>query len=190
MATENIAENLQVERKLRGWTLDDLSRLSQVSRAMISKIERGVSSPSAVLLARLADAMGLPMTSLMFKKSSQLRSVEVLDEQSVWQDPDIGYTRRLVSAAVQEGDVEIVAIDLPVGARVCFPKAKKLQIFAKLLLLEGSLQLSFVESSIGLSPGDCVRIAIHEAHELQNLGNVSARYLIVTYQMHQPVLKV
>lgn len=44
---------LKALRASRGLTLDQLAEASGVSRAMISRIERGEASPTAVLLSRL-----------------------------------------------------------------------------------------------------------------------------------------
>jgi transcriptional regulator with XRE-family HTH domain len=48
-----IGQKVKEEREKRGWSLTELADNSGVSRAMIHKIERGESSPTAVLLARL-----------------------------------------------------------------------------------------------------------------------------------------
>jgi transcriptional regulator with XRE-family HTH domain len=176
---ERIAHRLKEERKRRGWSLDELAARSQVSRAMISKIERQASTPTAVLLARLADALGLTLSALMFEPRANARSVTALAEQAQWTDPASGYTRRLVSPAVQEGDVEIVAVELPAGARVGFDDAETIRIDGQLLLLEGSVELAFAAERLTLRPGDCARIALHRAHELRNPGSASARYLVV-----------
>ena len=145
---EHIASRLKHERTQRGWSLDDLAGRSQVSRAMISKIERRASTPTAVLLARLADALGVTLSSLMFEQRTPDAGVTRLGEQAQWQDPASGYTRRMVSAAVHEGDAEIVAVELPAGARVRFAAGSTLQIDGQVLLLQGSLQVSFVAQTL------------------------------------------
>ena len=177
--SEQIARRLREERTQRGWSLDELAGRSQVSRAMISKIERKVSTPTAVLLARLADALGLSLSSLMFTKRAPGHSVTRLGDQIQWRDPASGYTRRLVSPAAQVGDAEIVAVDFPAGARVRFAAAATLHIDGQVLLLEGCLQLAFGAELLTLHPGDCARIAIHLEHELHNPGPEGARYLVV-----------
>ena len=183
---KHIAHRLKEERQQRGWSLDELAGRSRVSRAMISKIERQASTPTAVLLARLADALGLTLSSLMFEKREPEHSVTALSDQVQWRDPASGYTRRLVSPAVQEGDVEIVAVELPAAARVRFAAAGTLQIDGQVLLLDGCLRLAFGSEVLTLHPGDCARIAIHLEHELHNPGAESARYLVVTRQFHLP----
>ena len=47
-----LAERLAAARAARGQTLDELAEASGVSRAMISRIERGESSPTAMVLGR------------------------------------------------------------------------------------------------------------------------------------------
>ncbi|RVL99079.1 XRE family transcriptional regulator, partial [Sinorhizobium meliloti] len=55
---ETMAMRLRELRMARDLTLDDLAGRSGVSRAMISRIERGEASPTAQLLAKLCSALG------------------------------------------------------------------------------------------------------------------------------------
>lgn len=176
---EQIARRLKAERKQRGWSLDELAERSQVSRAMISKIERQVSTPTAVLLARLADAMSISLSGLMFETPSPQQSVSRLAEQREWTDPATGYIRRLVSPALRPGEAEIVAIQLPPETRVSFPASGALCIEGQVLLQQGQLQLSFGAEVLSLNPGDCARVALHQAHEVVNPGAEVAHYLVV-----------
>ena len=179
----HIPLRLKEERRQRGWTLDELARRSGVSRAMISKIERKASTPTAVLLARLADAMGLTLSALMFEPRALGHRVTTLGEQVQRKDPVSGYTRRLVSPAAHPGDAEIVAIDLPAAARVRFAATGTVQIDGQVLLLEGRLELAFGTEALTLQPGDCARVALHLEHELHNPGRKNARYLVVIRQL-------
>ena len=103
-----VPQRLREERTQRGWTLDELATRSGVSRAMISKIERGHSNPTAVLLSRLADALGLSMTALMTEARSGKSAMRPMCEQPTWVDPQSGYVRRLISPPGDNGDVEVV----------------------------------------------------------------------------------
>ncbi len=67
-------ERLRGERLARGWTIDRLAEGSGVSRAMISKIERGESSPTAVVLGKLSAALQLSMPEL-FSPAGSLPAV-------------------------------------------------------------------------------------------------------------------
>ena len=174
-----IARRVREERAKRAWTLVQLAERAKVSRAMISKIERGESSPTAVLLARLADAMGVSLTALMSDRSTTRPALRRAHEQPLWQDPSTGYVRRLVSPAGDDRDTEVVAIDLPPGARIHFDAADNLLADEQVLLLEGQLLLEVGDERFDLAPGDCARIAAYQARAFCNTGASPARYLVV-----------
>jgi transcriptional regulator with XRE-family HTH domain len=50
---------LRTLRKAKGWTLDELSRVSSVPKSTISRIERGLQEPSTTTLVKLANALDL-----------------------------------------------------------------------------------------------------------------------------------
>jgi transcriptional regulator with XRE-family HTH domain len=174
-----ISCRVREERLKRGWTLVELSERAKVSRAMISKIERGTSSPTAVLLDRLAGAMGLSVTSLMSERPHSRSALRRFDDQPLWRDPATGYSRRLVSPAGDEGDAEVVAIDLPAGVTINFEALGSLRADVQVLLFEGQLQLELGERCLDLAPGDCARIAVDQPHAFRNVGKSAARYLVV-----------
>ncbi|EHG7532639.1 helix-turn-helix transcriptional regulator, partial [Escherichia albertii] len=57
----DIARLLLKHRKARNLTVTELAQRSGVSQAMISKVERGASSPSATILSRLANALNITL---------------------------------------------------------------------------------------------------------------------------------
>ena len=60
-----LAQRLREERRLRGWTLDDLAERAGVSKSLLSKIERDQVSPSFRALKSLADGLELPLVWLL-----------------------------------------------------------------------------------------------------------------------------
>ena len=63
--TAPLAARIALERQARDWSLGDLAERSGVSKAMISKIERGEASPTATILGRLSGAFGLTLSALL-----------------------------------------------------------------------------------------------------------------------------
>src|ERR671916_3400603 len=51
-------------RRERGLTLEELAERSGVSRAMISKVERGEKNPTLVVAAKLAEGLGITLSQL------------------------------------------------------------------------------------------------------------------------------
>src|SRR3954470_23071590 len=113
--THGISHRLRLEREARQWSLGTLAERSGVSKAMISKIERGESSPTAMLLGRLSGAFGLTLSAMLARAELQAGRLLRAADQPQWTDPETGYVRRHVSPAT-EIPVEIVQVDLPAGA--------------------------------------------------------------------------
>src|SRR3954469_11644675 len=95
--TEPLAARIALEREARGWSLADLAERSGVSKAMISRIERGEASPTAALLGRLSGAFGLTLSTLLARAEDRGERLLRAKDQPVWRDPETGYIRRRVS---------------------------------------------------------------------------------------------
>src|SRR5215475_2413380 len=89
--TDPLAIRIGIEREARGWSLADLAERSGVSKAMISKIERGEASPTASLLGRLSGAFGLTMSTLLARAEHAGGRLSRAAEQPRWQDPATSY---------------------------------------------------------------------------------------------------
>ena len=61
---DRIAQRVRDLRATSGLSLDALATHCGISRSMISLIERGESSPTAVLLEKLASGLGVPLAAL------------------------------------------------------------------------------------------------------------------------------
>lgn len=174
-----IPRRVHEERIARGLTLDQLAAQANVSRAMISKIERGESSPTASLLSRIADALSLSMSALMREPQPASTSIQRLQDQQQWIDPETGYIRRLVSPSGAGADVEIVAVELPPGQTVIFAASEILHSDDQILLLEGQLLLRSGTTVYEVQPGDCARVSTLEEQSFSNSGYAMARYLVI-----------
>lgn len=100
-------------------------------------------------------------------------------QQPLWVDPATGYLRRLVSAPGADGEVEIVAVELPAGQTVTFAATQSLHSQDRIVLLEGRLHLRSADAVYELQPGDWARISTTRENAFGNPGAVPARYLVV-----------
>ena len=98
---QRIADRVRELRASRALSLDALAGKSGVSRSMISLIERGESSPTAVVLEKLAGGLGVTLASLFDASAGAAQTpsgpVARREDQPLWQDPGSGYRRRNVS---------------------------------------------------------------------------------------------
>lgn len=63
--TKQVGDNIRERRRARGYSSSALSRASSVSRAMLSRIERGIVSASLTTLARVAEALDVDVEELV-----------------------------------------------------------------------------------------------------------------------------
>ena len=66
-----LAARLKEERALKGLSLDALSKLSGVSRSMLSQIERGESSPTVAILWNLTRALNIDFSTLLEQRGGR-----------------------------------------------------------------------------------------------------------------------
>jgi transcriptional regulator with XRE-family HTH domain len=166
-------------RQSRGLTLDQLAARSGVSRAMISRVERGESSPTAALLDRLCAGLGV-LLSALFREEAQGGPLARRSEQPVWTDPDSGYVRRSVSPPGTGSRLEIVEVEMPAGARVLLDAPRGgFRLDQQLWLLEGELTLSVGGREHRLAAGDCLAMLLDGPIAFHNPGEGPARYAVV-----------
>lgn len=151
-----IGLKVKFERERRGWSLTDLAENSGVSRAMIHKIERGESSPTATLLARLSGAFDMSMSQLLAETEARTGMLVRYEDQAVWQDSETGYIRRHASPG--QIPVDLVSIELPANTAVPMPAISYLSRRQLIWVIEG--KLTFIEGSttFEMSPGDCLEL--------------------------------
>ena len=62
---ENIGERVRYYRTLRNLTQEQLAKLSNVSKPLISAVERGERAPSLETIINIANSLNLPMDKLI-----------------------------------------------------------------------------------------------------------------------------
>ncbi len=153
-----LGERIRSERAKRQWSLEDLADRSGVSRAMLSKVERGEASPTAELLVRISSAFGMTLSSLIalaeMSTGGQLLRAE---EQRRWTDPATGYVRRHVSPPSPEG-LELIHVRLPPGEMVNFPADVYGLSTEVIWLLSGRLKFTDGDTTVDMLAGDCYRM--------------------------------
>jgi len=181
---QRIAARVRELRGRRGLSLDALAGKSGVSRSMISVIERGESSPTAVVLDKLAAALGVTLGSLfdLPKAAPQPPGGPVArrKDQAHWQDPASGYIRRNVSPAGVPQPMQIVEVQFPPGARVAFENgARDLRVHQQIWVFEGTMDITIGSERHRLRKGDCLAMQLDRPTMFHNPTRKPARYTVV-----------
>lgn len=178
--TNRIAERLKVLRMRKRLTLEELAALSGVSRAMISRLERGDASPTATLLARLVSALGLTLSAFFEEAEGPVSPLARRAGQPVWRDPETGYMRRSVSPAGVAARSDLVEVEFPAGATVSYPALSAPPAMVQYVwLFSGVMDLTADGETHRLQPGDCLFMTLAAPHAFHNPGSEPARYAVI-----------
>jgi transcriptional regulator with XRE-family HTH domain len=175
-----IANRVRALRTDLDMTLDALAAKCDVSRSMISLVERGESSPTAVVLEKIATGLGVPLATLFDDSSASANPVSRSDDRTPWRDPQSGYVRRNISPANFSSPIQIVEIVLPAGARVAYETgARDVKIHQQIWVREGSIELTLGSVTYRLSEDDCLAMQLNESTTFRNRTRKPARYIVI-----------
>ncbi len=175
-----IASRVRQIRTERGLSLDALSESSGVSRSMISLIERGESSPTAVVLDKLATGLGVSLASLFDKPAAPADPVSRRKSQVEWRDPQSGYLRRNVSPPGFPSPIQIVEVSFPPRARVAYESAARPgTTHQQIWMLQGTMEIRVGKERHRLDAGDCLAMVLDRPTSFHNPTSKPARYAVV-----------
>ncbi|MFD3659054.1 helix-turn-helix domain-containing protein [Streptomyces sp. NPDC058659] len=113
--TQSLARNLKRWRKERGFTLDALAARAGVSRGMIIQIEQARTNPSVGTTVKLADALGVSITTLLdYEQGAQVRLVPPGQAVRMWSTAAGSHNTLLVGTEAR-GPLELWAWTLMPG---------------------------------------------------------------------------
>mgnify|MGYP001233738287 CR=1 FL=1 len=173
----NVATRLRELREGHGISMRSLAAKSGLSANALSMIERGKTSPSVSTLYKLADALGVAITTFFELEQEKKQAVFLKhDERS-----RMPFTRGIFEALGGEqfsGRVEPFMLTLESGAS-CGPHDVVHTGHEFVYCLRGQLDY-FVEKDIyHLEPGDSLLFATKLRHRWRNPGSTVTNALII-----------
>ncbi len=174
-----IALRLKALRVERGWSLDELAKRSNVSRATLSRLENAEVSPTANVLGKICAAYGLTISRLMYMVEDNFTPLIRRNTQSVWTDPTIGFRRRSVSPPAHALVAEVLECELESGTRITYDHTPRPGLEHHLIMIEGQLEVSVDGQIYDLRPGDCLRYQLFGSSAFATPEQCAARYILV-----------
>lgn len=171
-----LAHRLASLRSERGWSLDELAQKSAVSRASLSRIEKGEVSPTASVLGKLCVAFGVTLSRLMQMVEDDFGPLVMRADQEVWTDPDTGYRRRLVSPTSKQLSGEVIEVVIGPDQRIEYDGSPRDGLEHHLVMLEGALAMQIDGQTHKLGAGDCLRYLLRGGNVFQTPPDQGAKY--------------
>ena len=174
-----IAARVRALRDGRALSLAELAQRSGVSRSMISLVERGEASATAVVLEKLAASLGVSLAALFEDAQASDGPVARRKTQPQWRDPASGYLRRNLSPPGHATRLQLVEIEFPAGARVAYESgAREAPMHQQVWVLEGAIEATVGGATHRLEAGDCLAFELDGPTAYRNPGRTRARYLV------------
>jgi transcriptional regulator with XRE-family HTH domain len=178
--------NARIARRVRGLradrrlTLDALAAKCDVSRSMISLVERGESSPTAVVLEKIAAGLGVSLAALFDDAGAPARPVSRRGDRAAWRDPQSGYVRRNISPAGFPSPIQLVEVRLPAGARVAYETgARDARLHQQVWVQAGTVEVTVGTVTHRLTEDDCLAMELDAPTAFRNRTRRPARYLVI-----------
>lgn len=180
---DRVAARVAELRAERGLSLEALAKKSGVSRSMISLVERAETSPTAVTLAKLANALGAPLSSLFDpageRTSREARPLARREQQMEWRDPGSGYVRRNVTPPGAAHPMRVSEVTFPPDARVAFENEGGARVYQQIWMLAGTMDVTAGAERHRLREGDCLAMELDAPTMFHNPTRKAARYAVV-----------
>ena len=183
MVNELIGARVRQHRTARGWTLDELTNRSGVSRRMLISIEHGEGNPSIATLLRISDALGVGLPVLVDVERPRALTVSAAAQAPVlWRGPRGG--QALLVAGTEPPDVvELWEWTLHPG-EAHQSEAHSAGTRELLLVLDGRVDLRVGDRTDRLEAGDSAAFAGDVAHGYATPADAAtpARFVLTVFQ--------
>jgi transcriptional regulator with XRE-family HTH domain len=174
-----IATRVAALRAQAGLTLEALAVACDVSRSMISLVERGEISATAVVLEKIASGLGVTLATLFDDPCVPASPVSRSRDRTPWRDPQSGYVRQNISPPNFPAPLQIVAVELPAGAAVSYENGARSDLHQQIWVRAGTIEVTIGKLTHRLSEDDCLAMQLNEPTSFRNRTRKTARYIVV-----------
>lgn len=179
--TPTLGANLRRIRTKRGLSLERLAEESGVSRAMLSQIELGHSTPTINLLWKVATALGVPFSALISARDRAGLAVLRAGDAKVLSSRGGKFTSRALFPFESPRRFEFYELRLSARSEErAEPHAPGTA--ENLVVSKGSVELEVEGERFVLEAGDAIIFHADVPHAYRNAGPGDAvMYLVMTY---------
>jgi transcriptional regulator with XRE-family HTH domain len=179
VSSGRLGERVRALRRERGLTLEMLAEQSGVSRAMISKLERGEKNPTLVVAAKVAEGLGMNLSRLVGVEEKRKVVVVPRGRRMTMRDPETGFERQLLSPSLGGGGVEFMRNVVPEGSTSGELPPHRRGVEEYVVVERGRLRAVLGGEEYVLEEGDAAYFEADVAHRFDNAGVGECSYYLV-----------
>jgi transcriptional regulator with XRE-family HTH domain len=177
----SIAERLAELRKLNGLTLEELAQRSSLTKSYLSKLERGLSSPTIGTLLKLADALSVTVDQLISRSSHVNEILHVKAGERVPFSPSKerqGYTYEAIATERPNKAMQPFVMLPPFTLSVDQPMASHAGE-ELIFVVSGQMEVLFDDRTVRMNAGDSLYFNAAIPHRSRSVGKIQAQALVV-----------
>jgi transcriptional regulator with XRE-family HTH domain len=179
VSSGRLGERIRALRRERRLTLEVLAGRSGVSRAMISKLERGEKNPTLVVAAKVAEGLGVSLSQLVGVEERREVVVVPRERRMVVRDPETGFERQLLSPSFGGRGIEFIKNVVPGGSSSGeFPPHRR-GVEEYVVVERGRLRAILGGEEYLLEEGDTLYFEADVPHRFDNAGEGECSYYLV-----------
>ena len=177
---QEFGRRVRAARERAGLTLEQLSQGSGVSRAMLSKVERGDKSPTLGVAMRIAGGLDLSLSSLI-DVEGHLRASAIVrkGERPTFRDEQSGFERQVLSPITPGSAAELLFHHLPArtstGELPPYPVGTEKHVIVR----EGLLTVTIGGLEVKLGEGDTLLFEPTVPFSFDNRSDEPCGYYLV-----------
>lgn len=175
-----IGQRLKEIRSVRRLTLDDVARLTGVSKPMLGQIERGQSSPTIHVLWKISTGLRIPL-SFFCRQTEAKYTVAGLDEAEALTEEDGGMRAYALFPFDPVRNLEAFYIEFDAGVRHdSLPHVAGVEEYV--FLVQGTLKVVIGEQEVFLKERQSIRFGADTPHGYHNISDeICAAYNVIFY---------
>lgn len=167
-----IGNKLKAIRTKRNLSLDEVTKLTGVSKAMLGQIERGQSNPTVSTLWKIATGLKVSFSFFIDENQDDLKVVRQDEISPIIEDNDKMRLYPLFPFDVNKG-FEIFTIELEPGCNhISTPHNNGVEEY--IIVTEGEIELSVNDRNFILEKGNSIKFVANKPHIYRNTKNNKA----------------
>ena len=176
-----VGNTLAEQRQARGLSLDELSRLAGVSKSMLSQIERNQANPTVAVVWRLANALGVPLGTLLDGERPALPAITTVAGHATpsLRSPDGKCELRILGPIELAGQFEWYELTVQPGGQLESQAHEPGSREHLSVLGAGTLEVRSGTDVSRLHDNETARYAVDVPHAIVNAGEKTVQALLV-----------
>ena len=163
-----IGNKLKDIRNKRNLSLDEVAKLTGVSKAMLGQIERGQSNPTVSTLWKIATGLKVSFSLFIDENQDDLKVINQNDITPIIEDDNKMKLYPIFPFDVNKG-FEIFTIELESGCNhISTPHNEGVEEY--IIVTEGEIEISINSKKITLQKGNSIRFMANKPHTYRNIS--------------------